>query len=677
MLLLLLLFVNEYLDFYFFLFLIIMYSYSDLLHSLESNKSYTSKNYINYLQPQDNFNMIGENQCYAVSTDLTLENSKGSYLYHRHDDHHPIFTSDIYNHQRHLQASSSSKLGYPSSSHWSLVTATTDNTDASLLDIEATKNNQLQLDTKSINTFDLLFRNNKRLSIASSSSSSPPPLLPTNTSSSSQYYQQLSMDLYPPLHYSSPSSTTTRLDNTKFHHPRIKSAYARLPPFSEKEKDVVVYQQFLSPPLAYNHTIINQNFLMMKDEPRQRINLSCEAQVKHQEFSSNTSFQFNVALHATPAITKKLDEQPTTYLNRGQAYLIDLDSVTTKTNNNTLVTSTISIAFHESSHRRIADSYWKYWVNQQENSMEARAIHIDAHQCTGVYNVRFISFDKVSFDWNGRFGAKIYIRFNCLSTDFSRIKGVKGIPMRVEVETCAHYTELPNDSISYKGTFHKLTDTAYEYKEICYCKIKLFRDKGAERKNKDDKKQITKQLEKIMATSKVEPNEHPLWSLMNQPDNPISKLTEIDSPHNTKALALDNLIPLNNKSCKRKRNSSDQPSQPPKQKLKGTTKEVVVTYDTTTALQFYVWTRDFPHVPREVSLDLCTTENLKVKLAHLLFIHPSKISEMLWRKKQPLTSDIFVLIEDTFITEHILDGEMIVLNWEMKTNGDIRLILEF
>ncbi|KAG1061619.1 hypothetical protein G6F42_027630 [Rhizopus arrhizus] len=36
-----------------------------------------------------------------------------------------------------------------------------------------------------------------------------------------------------------------------------------------------------------------------------------------------------------------------------------------------------------------------------------------------------------------------------------------------------------------------------ELNEICFCKVKLFRDKGAERKNKDDAKQISKQLEKV------------------------------------------------------------------------------------------------------------------------------------------------------------------------------------
>lgn len=84
---------------------------------------------------------------------------------------------------------------------------------------------------------------------------------------------------------------------------------------------------------------------------------------------------------------------------------------------------------------------------------------LDERQSAGVYNVRFPSFDRITFDWNGRAGAKITVRFNCLSTDFSRIKGVKGIPLRAHMET----------QVLGLGLEKSL--------EQCYCKIKLFRDK--------------------------------------------------------------------------------------------------------------------------------------------------------------------------------------------------------
>jgi hypothetical protein len=109
---------------------------------------------------------------------------------------------------------------------------------------------------------------------------------------------------------------------------------------------------------------------------------------------------------------------------------------------------------------------------------------LDQNQTEGAYNIRFPSFDKVTFDWHAHFGAKLYIRFNCLSTDFSRIKGVKGIPMRASMETQAVYMDLPLGSSGYVGSFQKRvspTNGHYEhvYFERCYCQIKLFRDKVA------------------------------------------------------------------------------------------------------------------------------------------------------------------------------------------------------
>lgn len=185
---------------------------------------------------------------------------------------------------------------------------------------------------------------------------------------------------------------------------------------------------------------------------------------------------------ASTAVRKKHDELPVTYLNRGQAYLVDLNASSHQQQcyPASTITSTLSIAFHEPSHRQLAESYWKYWISQQETPKDARAIDLDINQTTGIYNVRLVSFDRVSFDWHSRFGAKVYIRFNCLSTDFSRIKGVKGIPLRFVMETNLNFNSLPDDSALYKGTFEKNESdelSAFQYKELCYCKVKLFRDK--------------------------------------------------------------------------------------------------------------------------------------------------------------------------------------------------------
>lgn len=72
----------------------------------------------------------------------------------------------------------------------------------------------------------------------------------------------------------------------------------------------------------------------------------------------------------------------------------------------------------------------------------------------GIHNVQYPAFDRITFEWQS--SARIYVCFNCLSTDFSRIKGVKGIPLRVSLQ---NYT------------------AKYQHYERSLCKIKLFRDK--------------------------------------------------------------------------------------------------------------------------------------------------------------------------------------------------------
>ncbi|RCI04794.1 grainyhead-like, partial [Rhizopus stolonifer] len=473
----------------------------------------------------------------------------------------------------------------------------------------------------------------------------------------------------PPMHFYRPTHSFVMKREDRF-HPRYKSAHARLPPYSEQPKEV--YQHFLSPPLLSNQPSLDQGDLVLEEElDSKKVDFDPEKK------DNPTSFQFDIVLHAPTAIIKKHDEQTVTYLNRGQAYLIDL--VAKSTASSGTLTSTISIAFHESSHRQIAENYWKYWISQQENHTEARAIDLDDNQTTGVYNVRLVSFDRIAFDWYARFGAKVYVRFNCLSTDFSRIKGVKGIPMRAVVETVA------------PRVFEKLapTEESYEYKERCYCKIKLFRDKGAERKNKDDKKQMAKQMEKIVASTNGNPEQHPLWSIVSQSHQPTSCFDQVPTSPDITLDDLDNLSeilvsadkmvpPLLNPttqtvSTKRKRSSSEQEGRHVKHKpLLSNTKPPFV-------LSFYVWSRHFQGTPKEVFLESFTAQDLKIKLANVLFIHPNRISEILWRKKRPTqdTSEVLVLVEDTFVSEHILDGEMMTVDWEMKTDGNLRLVLEF
>ncbi|KAL2306867.1 hypothetical protein Nmel_004810 [Mimus melanotis] len=70
--------------------------------------------------------------------------------------------------------------------------------------------------------------------------------------------------------------------------------------------------------------------------------------------------------------------------------------------------------------------------------------------------------------------SQVFISVNCLSTDFSSQKGVKGLPLNLQIDT-----------YSYNNRSNKPVHRAY-------CQIKVFCDKGAERKIRDEERKQSK-----------------------------------------------------------------------------------------------------------------------------------------------------------------------------------------
>ncbi|KAI9316012.1 CP2 transcription factor-domain-containing protein [Dichotomocladium elegans] len=194
--------------------------------------------------------------------------------------------------------------------------------------------------------------------------------------------------------------------------------------------------------------------------------------------SPSNSQRFKAVLEAPTANVPRTEASPLTYLNKSQCYTIILKDTEEYDGD---ITSTITLMFHYDLHRKASPNYWKSWLNQQRCPENARAIDIDPARCERVHHIERRHFDRVSFRWNGKTGAVVAVWFNCLSTDFSRIKGIKGFPLRLHIQHQQRQEQQP---------------------ESAFCRIKLFRDKaslkkGAERKNKDDCRHIEKQLEKF------------------------------------------------------------------------------------------------------------------------------------------------------------------------------------
>ncbi|KAJ2750448.1 hypothetical protein IWQ56_007034, partial [Coemansia nantahalensis] len=148
----------------------------------------------------------------------------------------------------------------------------------------------------------------------------------------------------------------------------------------------------------------------------------------------NPNMRFECFFEAQTAAAQKADESSLTYLNKGQLYSF---SMVDKSRSDAFYSTTLRITFHEDSHRKSSSTYWMFWLNQQDNPRVARAVDLDKAGSIGVLATESTRFDRVTFQWQGSRGVKVMVRFNCLSTDFSRIKGVKGIPLRIHLDT--HY----------------------------------------------------------------------------------------------------------------------------------------------------------------------------------------------------------------------------------------------
>lgn len=203
-------------------------------------------------------------------------------------------------------------------------------------------------------------------------------------------------------------------------------------------------------------------------------------------------------------MVKHPDEIPVTYLNKGQAYavsVVDTAPPPRDASAGPLVYRTfIRISFHDETQRNRPAGCWQLWKEGRgTNEAHHRGGKLQAVEYVEVatggdedkkrpkVDLESSSFDGFSVTWspppNGPAEAAVSVRFNFLSTDFSHSKGVKGIPVRL----CAKTEIIPNGS----------PGSTADAMEVCYCKVKLFRDHGAERKLANDILHVKKTIDKL------------------------------------------------------------------------------------------------------------------------------------------------------------------------------------
>ncbi|PLB55441.1 hypothetical protein P170DRAFT_506039 [Aspergillus steynii IBT 23096] len=214
-------------------------------------------------------------------------------------------------------------------------------------------------------------------------------------------------------------------------------------------------------------------------------------------------FRYCVTLHAPTAMIKNQKDIPVTYLNKGQTYVLSVaDSVPPPVGSYPArYRTSVRIVFDEAAQKIDPSACWQLWKqvrgskDAQERGGDVQAVDCldpaegEAGQPRNQIQLESMSIDGFCCTWTadiqtGVRECNIGVRFNFLSTDFTHSKGVKGSSVRL----CAK-TEMIALDVDDAGVDN--------VSEMCYCKVKLFRDHGAERKLHSDISQTEKSIKKL------------------------------------------------------------------------------------------------------------------------------------------------------------------------------------
>ncbi|KAH8431669.1 uncharacterized protein LDX57_009324 [Aspergillus melleus] len=222
-------------------------------------------------------------------------------------------------------------------------------------------------------------------------------------------------------------------------------------------------------------------------------------------YDGHHPLRFQVTLHAPTATYNPTRQTPVTYLNRRQGYKISIiDTAPPVTLPHPVRYRThFRIGFDNNNQRADPVAAWKLWrdnrgLNEARRSDgQLRAVEfvdvmsnvIRGRPAGSQVTLEHLSVDGFSIVWladpqSGHAGCEAYILFNFLSTDFTLSKGVQGAPLRLYAKT---------ELIAPEASPQPLLSTA----EICYCRVKLFRDHGSERKLSNDAVQLNKAINKV------------------------------------------------------------------------------------------------------------------------------------------------------------------------------------
>jgi hypothetical protein len=175
------------------------------------------------------------------------------------------------------------------------------------------------------------------------------------------------------------------------------------------------------------------------------------------------AYGFQYSLEAAISTSIRREDDRMTYVNKGQFYTVSLDYIPDpcKPLKSQTVRSLLMVVFREDKSYEDEIKTWQMW-HKRQHSAKQRILEVDAKNSSGTIGpIEEVSHNAIQFSWTpgDPTPVKVSIAVQCLSTDFSTQKGVKGLPLHVQIDT---YDEADNDKIP----FHR-----------GYCQIKVFCDK--------------------------------------------------------------------------------------------------------------------------------------------------------------------------------------------------------
>lgn len=192
---------------------------------------------------------------------------------------------------------------------------------------------------------------------------------------------------------------------------------------------------------------------------------------------------FHYYLESPISTSQRREDDRMTYINKGQYYGITLEYIPDPDRplRSCTVKSLVMLVFREEKSPEDELKAWKFWHSRQ-HSVKQRILDADTKNSCGIIGqIEEVTHNAIAFYWNPMEGpAKISVSVHCLSTDFSNQKGVKGFPLHIQVDTTDDLRE--GSQPVHRG----------------YCQIKVFCDKGAERKTRDEERRAAKR--KLTAT---------------------------------------------------------------------------------------------------------------------------------------------------------------------------------